>query len=325
MTYILEVQNLTKYFPFESSFLKRRIGWVKAVDNVSFNVRKGEVVGLVGESGCGKSTLGKTVSGIYKPGPGHVSLLRFKGQDIINAGRRDMQTIRRNIQYLFQEIGGVLDPWWTVKRILEEPLIIHTKITKHEREAKVKEIIEAVGLKSEHILRYPHEFSGGEQRRLGLARTLILNPSCIILDEPTSNLDVSVQATILKLLKRLRDSFDLTYLIITHDLAVVRYMCQKIMIMYLGKIVEKGSTESIFKNPLHPYTIGLLQAVPDIDTGSMLDEKFLIEDEPPDPKNLPSGCRFRTRCSCRQGNCSIEEPTLTEVEPDHEVACYLIP
>jgi oligopeptide/dipeptide ABC transporter ATP-binding protein len=305
---LLDLAGLARYFPTRNAF-GRRIGWLRAVDGVSLAVRPGEMLGLVGESGCGKSTLGKTVMGIHAPTAGEI---RFLGREIGRLKGSERRTVARDLQYVYQDPGASLDPRWKVKRSLHEPLLIHTRLSRAEREEQIEAILRAVGLPDAHLDLYPHELSGGQQRRVGLARILTLKPRLIILDEPTSGLDVSVQASVLKLLRRLQETFALTYLFISHDLAVVRAMCQRVAVMYLGKIVELGDAAGLFETPRHPYTRSLLAAVPRIG-GRRLTQAFSLEGEPPNPRDIPSGCRFRTRCPLAQDICATEEPPLRAV------------
>jgi oligopeptide/dipeptide ABC transporter ATP-binding protein len=315
-TPLMEVADLARHFPVRNAF-GRRIGALRAVDGVSLTVWSGETLGLVGESGCGKSTLGKTVMGIYAPTAGEI---RFLGREIggLRAGER--RKVARELQYVYQDPGASLDPRWKVKRSLHEPLIIHTTLSRAEREEQIQAILRAVGLPDAHLDLYPHELSGGQQRRVGLARILTLRPRLVILDEPTSGLDVSVQASVLKLFRRLQATFALTYLFISHDLAVVRAMCQRVAVMYLGRIVELADTASLFEAPRHPYTRSLLAAVPRIGRPRVTGE-FSLEGEPPNPRDIPSGCRFRTRCPLAQDICAAEEPPLRSVD-DQLVACH---
>jgi len=319
-TPILEVQGLRKYFRGHAGFLSGKVRWVRALDGVSFQVYKEETFGLVGESGCGKSTLGKTILGIYQPTEGSVI---FKGKVISGLPRKEAKEVRKDIQYVYQDPGASLDPYWKVGRILSEPLVIHSSLSKETIRKRVREMLDDVGLKEEHLSLYPHEFSGGQQRRLGLARILCLNPSLIILDEPTSGLDVSVQATILKLFMEMKNQFHLTYIFISHNLSVVHMMCDRMGVMYAGKIVELGETRGIFRGPIHPYTKVLLAAIPEV--GKKLDkEKGLsLSGEPPNPENFPSGCRFWPRCAYKMALCESVEPPL-ETRPDGRwVACHL--
>ncbi len=315
--FLLEVRDLKKYFPMRSEVLKRRIGWVRALDGVSFKVRRGEIFGIVGESGCGKSTLGKTILGIYRPTEGAVL---WKGERIANLSSKEAQRIRREMQYVYQDAGASLDPWWVVGRTLREPMVIHTELAPQEIEGRVLEVLKAVGLQAEHLSRYPHEFSGGQQRRLGLARILTLNPGLIILDEPTSGLDVSVQATILKLLKKLAADFELTYIFISHNLAVIRMMCRRVAVMYLGRIMEIGETERVFESPVHPYTRFLLAAIPE---PGKRKEDVILKGEPPSPEKLPGGCRFWPRCPHVAKTCTEKEPQLDDFDGPQAAACHL--
>jgi oligopeptide/dipeptide ABC transporter ATP-binding protein len=313
---LLEIVDLARHFPVRNAF-GRRIGWLRAVDGVSLTVRSGETLGLVGESGCGKSTLGKTVMGIYTPTAGDI---RFAGREIGRLPRAERRAVAKSLQYVYQDPGASLDPRWKVVSLLHEPLRIHTALSRAERDREVRAILAAVGLPDAHLDLYPHELSGGQQRRVGLARILTLRPRLVILDEPTSGLDVSVQASVLKLFRSLQDSFALTYVFISHDLAVVRAMCARIAVMYLGKIVELGETAAVFEKPRHPYTQSLLAAVPRIG-GRRVTLDFALEGEPPNPRDVPSGCRFRTRCPLAQARCAAEEPALRPLD-GRTVACH---
>ena len=315
---LLEVVELARYFPTRNAF-GRRTGWLRAVDGVSLAVWPGETLGLVGESGCGKSTLGKTVMGIYAPTAGEI---RFVGREIGGLRGRERRAVARNLQYVYQDPGASLDPRWKVERSLHEPLQIHTTLSRGQRVEQVQEILRAVGLPDAHLDLYPHELSGGQQRRVGLARILTLRPRLIILDEPTSGLDVSVQASVLKLFRRLQETFALTYLFISHDLAVVRAMCRRVAVMYLGKIVEVGEAAALFEAPRHPYTQSLLAAVPRIGERRVTQD-FSLEGEPPNPRDVPSGCRFRTRCPLAQKVCADQEPPLRAIG-GRLVACHLV-
>lgn len=318
---ILRTENLKKYFPVRSQFLRRQIGWIRAVDGVDLQVKKGEILGLVGESGCGKSSLGKTILGIYQPTSGAVY---FSGDRISQLPLRQIRPLRKKVQYVYQDPGASLDPWWSVGESLKEPLKIYEPISKSEMDERVRSILKAVGLEEDNARRYPHEFSGGQQRRIGLARALILNPSLIIFDEPTSGLDVSIQATILKLLAELKGRFELTYIFISHDLAVIRMISQRVAVMYLGKIVEEGKTQMIFNSPKHPYTQFLLSAIPQIGVKGQVGRLGKpIAGEPPDPQDLPPGCRFHPRCQSSNPICTQLEPKLMKVSDHHSVACHV--
>jgi oligopeptide/dipeptide ABC transporter ATP-binding protein len=313
---LLEVVDLVRHFPLRNAF-GRRVGSLRAVDGVSLAVRSGETLGLVGESGCGKSTLGKTVMGIYTPTAGEI---RFAGREIGQLAKRERRKVAKDLQYVYQDPGASLDPRWKVVHLLHEPLKIHTALSRTGRDREVRAILAAVGLPDAHLDLYPHELSGGQQRRVGLARILTLRPRLVILDEPTSGLDVSVQASVLKLFRSLQDTFALTYVFISHDLSVVRAMCARIAVMYLGKIVELGPTAAVFEKPRHPYTQSLLAAVPRIG-GRRITLEFALEGEPPNPRDVPSGCRFRTRCPLAQARCTVEEPLLRPLD-GRTVACH---
>lgn len=322
-TIIIEARNLKKYFPVKSKLLHIHVGWVKAVDNVTIKIKKGETLGLVGESGCGKSTVGKTLVGIYRPTDGEVW---FEGARIDNLPQKPMKNFQNKVQYLHQDSAGCLNPWWKIGTTIREPLIVHQKnLSKQEMARNVDKILKKVGLEANHVIRYPHEFSGGQQRRIGLARILILNPSVIIFDEPTSGIDVSVQATILRLLENLKNQYDLTYIHISHNLAVIRSVSDRIGVMYLGKIVELGDAKSIWEEPLHPYTKILFDAL--AKHGSFSEksrDRFIVTGEPPDPQNPPLGCRFHPRCPNAKDLCSKEEPPSKEVDGGRTVACFLV-
>jgi len=313
---LLELVGLVRHFPIRNAF-GRRVGWLRALDGVSLSVMPGETLGLVGESGCGKSTLGKTVMGIYAPMAGEI---RFAGREIGHLPKRERRAVAKHLQYVYQDPGASLDPRWKVVHSLHEPLKIHTTLSRADREREVSAILAAVGLPDAHLDLYPHELSGGQQRRVGLARILTLRPRLVILDEPTSGLDVSVQASVLKLFRGLQETFALTYVFISHDLSVIRAMCARIAVMYLGKIVEHGDKTAIFEEPRHPYTQSLLAAVPRIG-GRRVTLDFALQGEPPDPRAVPSGCRFRTRCPLAQDVCAAEEPALRELD-GRRVACH---
>ncbi|MEQ1954040.1 ABC transporter ATP-binding protein [Mesorhizobium sp. CN2-181] len=289
---------------------------MRALDRVSFSVAEGEVLGIVGESGCGKSTLGKTIAGIRDPTGGSIS---FNGEQIASPGQQRPKGVRARLQYVYQDPGASLDPRWTLRRSLHEPLVIHTNWSREQRAAKVDEIATAMGLPAALLDRYPHEISGGQQRRVGLARILVLAPQIVILDEPTSGLDVSLQATVLALLRDLRRGFNLTYLLISHDIAVVSSMCDQVAVMYLGRIVEIGPTNQVLARPRHPYTRSLLAASPRIG-GPRFTDSLLQPDEVAEPTEIESGCRFRSRCPISIAACATIDPQLV-VEDGHGAAC----
>jgi oligopeptide/dipeptide ABC transporter ATP-binding protein len=314
---VLATLDLHMHFPVRNAW-GRRTGWLRAVDGVTLSVARGEILGVVGESGCGKTTLGKTIVGIHRASGGEIL---FEDHEISALSPSEGRALRRTLQYCYQDPGASLDPHWKIGRALEEPLVIHTDLPAEERRARVREVLGAVGLPETHLDLYPHEISGGQQRRVGLARILMLRPTVVVLDEPTSGLDVSVQATVLRLFLELRERFELTYLFISHDLAVVRLISQRIAVMYLGKVVEIGTTESVFATPRHPYTQSLLAAVPVVG-GRRVTDDFLLQGEPPNPTNVPSGCRFRTRCPRAESRCAAEEPELRALDDGRMAACH---
>lgn len=319
---ILDVKHLKKHFPVKQGLLMREVAQVKAVDDISLEIKRGETIGLVGESGCGKSTLGRALIRLYEPSSGAVT---FNGRDFLNLKGEDLRRERRNMQMIFQDPYASLDPRMTVGQILSEPFEIHGILKSKEREAKVKSLLETVGLKASHINRYPHEFSGGQKQRICIARALALEPSLIICDEPVSALDVSIQAQILNLMKDLQQKFNLTYVFISHDLSVIEHVCDRIAVMYLGKIVEIATREELFKNPQHPYTQALIQAIPRIGEGKRRIKKSL-GGEVPSPLNPPSGCAFHPRCPHRMEICNKRVPTLMNhnpADPAHRAACWL--
>jgi oligopeptide/dipeptide ABC transporter ATP-binding protein len=315
---ILRADGLSRYFPVRNAF-GMKVGSVRALDGVSFDVRAGETLGIVGESGCGKSTLGKALAGIHALSGGAID---FEGKRISQLSVRERRAVAPRLQYCHQDPGNSLDPRWTIRRSLEEPLIVHTRLGADERTGRIQNLLRQVGLPQTHLDLYPHELSGGQQRRVGLARILALHPRLVVLDEPTSGLDMSVQATVLKLFNELREAFSLTYLFISHDLSVVRMMCDRVAVMYLGRIVEISPTEDLFSAPQHPYTQSLLAAIPDIG-GRRVTDTFSLEGEPPDPARLPSGCRFRTRCPRAVTACAETDPALRPLLPNHAAACLL--
>lgn len=293
-------------------------GYVKAVENVSLEVFEGESIGIVGESGCGKSTLGRTILGLEKATDGKIF---FKNQEISNLPEKKRKTFKKEMQMIFQDPYASLDPRQRIGAALEEVFVIHTKMTKAEREERVLQLLKEVGLKEEHYDRYPHEFSGGQRQRIGIARAIALNPSLVICDEAVSALDVSVQAQIIKLLKDIQEKHRLTYLFISHDLGVVRHFCNRVLVMYLGNTVELAPSHELYANPLHPYTKALLSAIPRPKPG-VKKERIRLEGDLPNPANPPRGCPFHTRCPIATERCKQERPEWKEVAPNHYVACH---
>ena len=319
MSSILRVDNLKKHFPLGGGLFSKKKGHVYAVDGVSFEIEKGATMGLVGESGSGKTTVGRCILGMIEPTDGHVF---FEDKDMTGLSHRQMIPIRRHMQVIFQDPYGCLTPRMRLHSLLEEPLDVHDIGRRSERKAMVAAVLKKVGLRPEHMTRFPHEFSGGQRQRIAIARALMLNPKLIIADEPVSALDVSIQAQIINLMVRLQKEFKLTYLLISHDLSVVKYMADRIAVMYLGKIVELSSQEDLYANPLHPYTDALLSAipVPRVNSGR---EKVVLGGEVPSPINPPSGCPFHPRCSLKVDDCHKAVPELRDMGNGHSVACHL--
>lgn len=315
---ILDAKNIKKYFPIKKGFLLRQVGSVKAVDDVSLTVRKGETLGLVGESGCGKSTLGRTLIRLYEPTSGDIT---FAGENFLTLKGEDLRKKRRNMQMIFQDPYASLDPRMTVGQIISEPMVIHKVGTTDERNQRVLELMELVGLRKSAVNRYPHEFSGGQRQRISIARAIALNPELIICDEPVSALDVSIQAQILNLLKDLQEKLNLTYVFISHDLSVIEHICNRIAVMYLGKIVEIADRDELFKNPQHPYTQALIGAIPKVGSGKTKIKKSLTG-EVPSPINPPAGCAFHPRCPHKMQICHQQMPSL-EGSGSHQKACWL--
>lgn len=316
---LLEVKNLKMYFDIKGGIFSRTIGTVKAVDDISFSVNKGEVLGLVGESGCGKSTTGRSILRLLEPTSGEVY---FEGTDITKISDEEMRKLRRDMQMVFQDPYASLNPRHTIEKILSEPLIVHGIGDKQERQRKVNEMLEVVGLSSFHAKRYPHQFSGGQRQRIGIARALMVNPKLIIADEPVSALDVSIQSQVLNLMQDLKEAFNLTYIFIAHDLSVVKHISDRVGVMYLGRLVELTSKDDLYENPKHPYTQALLSAVPIVDP-DIKKERILLTGDIPSPSNPPTGCAFHTRCSACMDICKVERPVLKDLANGHFVSCHL--
>lgn len=317
---IIEVKNLKKFFYGNKSLFGKNRSVVKAVNDVSFSISRGETFGIVGESGCGKSTLGRTVIQLLKPTEGQVL---YNGVDLSKLSSEEMRQLRSEIQIIFQDPYASLNPRMTVRELIQAPLDVFSDLSGDEKLKLVKEIMEKVGLREEYMGKYPHEFSGGQRQRIVIARALIMKPKFIFCDEPVSALDVSVRAQVLNLMKDIQKDLGLTYMFISHDLSVVRFLCDRIAVMYLGRVVEIADKEELYNNPKHPYTNALLSAipVPDIDVKS---ERILLEGDIPSPYNPPSGCLFHTRCRFATERCSSEVPKMQEICPGHCVACHLV-
>jgi peptide/nickel transport system ATP-binding protein/oligopeptide transport system ATP-binding protein len=317
---LIQVKNLVKYFPVRGGFLQRIVAWVQAVDDVSFSIREGEAVGLVGESGCGKTTVGRTMLRLTEPTSGEVL---FGGTDVFRLRGAELKAMRRNMQIIFQDPYASLDPRIPIGESVMEGLKIHNIGNPKERFATVIEMLRKVGLEDYHARRYPHEFSGGQRQRIGIARALALRPKFIVADEPVSALDVSIQSQVLNILKDLQREFGLTYLFIAHNLSVVEHISDRVAVMYLGKMVEMAGRDELFRNPLHPYTQALMSAIP-IPDPTIKRERIILPGDVPSPLNPPRGCRFHPRCPIALEQCGIEEPAFREVSPDHWVACWRV-
>ncbi len=317
---ILEVKNLKKYFHIKKGFFGKDVQDVKAVDNVSFAIKKGETFGLVGESGCGKSTTGRTLIRLYDVTGGDVI---FKGKNVSKMKEGELGFLRKDMQMIFQDPYASLNTRMTVEDIIGEPIDIHGLAKGEDRKNRIYDLLERVGLSKDHAARYPHEFSGGQRQRIGIARALAVNPEFIICDEPISALDVSIQAQVINMLEDLQNEFGLTYLFIAHDLSMVKHISDRIGVMYLGKMVELATSDELHDKPLHPYTQALLSSIPipDPDVNAQM-QREILEGDVPSPLNPPSGCRFRTRCKYAKELCSAEEPMLKELEEGHFVACH---
>lgn len=318
---LLQVRNLKKYFPINKGIIfSREVGAVKAVDDISFDIFRGETLGLVGESGCGKSTTGRMLLRLIEATSGEI---RFDGRNILDLKKDEMRELRKDIQIIFQDPYASLNPRMTVGDIIGEPLHIHNIAKGKQKEKRVQELLDVVGLNSFHARRFPHEFSGGQRQRIGVARALAVNPKLIVCDEPVSALDVSIQAQVVNLLQDLQEEFDLTYLFIAHDLSVVKHISDRVAVMYLGKIAELASKDALYASPSHPYTQALLSAIPVADPTVKAD-RIILKGDVPSPINPPSGCRFHTRCPKAMDICRSKEPEWLEIRPGHFGACHLL-
>lgn len=317
---LLRVEDLTMHFPIYRGVIRRQVGSVRAVDGVTFEVKRGETLGLVGESGCGKSTTGRTILQLYRPTAGSV---HFEDADLVALKGEDLRRMRRKMQMIFQDPYASLNPRMTVADIIGEPLMVHNVATGKEIQDRVHHLLELVNLNPSFATRYPHEFSGGQRQRIGIARALALQPSFVVCDEPISALDVSIQAQVVNLLEELQEQFHLTYLFIAHDLSMVRHISDRVAVMYLGVIVEMASRDDLYHQPLHPYTQALLSAVPIPDpVADSKRERVILKGDVPSPVNPPSGCRFRTRCPIAEAVCAESRPEFREIRPGHFVACF---
>jgi oligopeptide/dipeptide ABC transporter ATP-binding protein len=315
---LLELRNLKTYFPSRTGFFNQKTEWVKAVDDVSFTILRGETFGLVGESGCGKTSLGRSIMRLERPQSGQII---FEGEDVLVLSPGRLKALRPNMQFIFQDPHGSLDPRMNIRQVISEGLVVQGTMSRDERDERIEHLIEVVGLRKEHLDRYPHEFSGGQRQRIGIARALALRPKFIVADEPVSALDVSVQSQVLNLLSDLQKELGLTYLFIAHDLSVVEYFSDRVGVMYLGKLVELARAEDLYADPRMPYTQALLSAIPGTkETGRQ--ERIILRGDVPSPLNPPSGCPFRTRCWLAQDICARITPPLQEVRPEHWAACH---
>ena len=317
---LVEVKDLVKHFPVRGGVFQRVVAWVKAVDGVSFTIREGETLGLVGESGCGKTTVGRAMLRLIEPTAGSV---RFGGTDVLRLKGADLKGMRRNMQIIFQDPYSSLDPRMPIGESVGEGLRIHHIGSRQERQTVVVETLRKVGLEPYHARRYPHEFSGGQRQRIGIARALALRPKFIVADEPVSALDVSIQSQVLNILKDLQQEFHLTFLFIAHNMSVVEHISDRVAVMYLGKIAELAPQQELFRNPLHPYTQALMSAIP-LPDPRLRRQRILLPGDVPSPLNPPVGCRFHPRCPVAISYCAMQEPRLTEVSPDHWVACWRV-
>lgn len=317
---LVEINHLKQYFPIKGGILGRTVNHVKAVDDISFHIYEGETLSIVGESGCGKSTTGRALLRLDEPTGGDIY---FQEKDVLCLNKSELRKLRKDMQVIFQDPFASLNPRQTVRQILGEALAIQAVIPKEKRTERIKELLDNVGLRTDHIDRYPHEFSGGQRQRIGIARALAVQPKLIICDEAVSALDVSIQAQVLNLLKQLQKQYKLTYLFISHDLGVVRHISDRVMVMYLGKIVEIADKRSLFDNPQHPYTKALLSAIP-VPNQKEKKERILLTGDVPSPINPPKGCRFHTRCPYVVDACKSQEPELRYTSEGHQVACHLV-
>jgi len=316
---LLEIKNLVKYFPIKKGVFKRTVGWVKAVDDVTFKVYEGETLGLVGESGCGKTTTALTILRLEEPTKGQVI---FEGRDIVKMKKSDMRKERKNMQIIFQDPYSSLNPRIKIKDIIAEGMLTHKMVNNKQKYKRVEELLEKVGIPAEYMDRFPHEFSGGQRQRIGIARALALEPKIIMCDEAVSALDVSIRSQIINLLKDLQKEFNLTYLFIAHDLSVIKYISDRVVVMYLGKIVEIADKKELFADTMHPYTQALISAVP-VPNPDYKKERIILKGDVPSPANPPKGCRFHPRCSKVMKMCSEIEPKLVEIKKGHFCACHL--
>ncbi|MCE3202055.1 ABC transporter ATP-binding protein [Paenibacillus sonchi] len=319
MSAILEVRNLKKHYPIRKGFFAKQVGSVKAVDGITLSVEKGETLAVVGESGCGKSTTGRAILRLIEPTDGEIL---FDGTDVRSLDTEQLRRFRTDMQMVFQDPYASLDPRWTVQRILEEPLRTHGAAKSNELKSRVEELMQVVGLSPYQAHRFPHEFSGGQRQRIGIARALALNPKFIVCDEPVSALDVSIQAQVLNLMQDLQEQYGLTYMFISHDLSVVKFISDRVAVMYLGRIVELAPTKELFAKPLHPYTQALMSAVP-VPNPGLKKSRIVLTGDVPNPETPPSGCAFHPRCPFAMDKCRKDEPVLRQLDSGHQVSCHL--